>query len=112
MPRRPSAPTICGKRSLAHNPLLPRDANHPVARVRINRASEGDFAIDSAQGPVPGRYRLQVHHVSEQYPHVATGIYTLADRRVHEREIDVTSGMHLELHLEDRDFREVGDADD
>jgi acetyl esterase/lipase len=90
--------------------LLPDEPNHPIARVRINRASEGEFSIEASRGPVPGPHTLQVHHVSEQYPHVATGIYTLEDSRVHERRVDVAPGEHLELILTEGDFDGIDDA--
>ena len=59
--------------------LLPLDDNAPSARVRTSRGDAGQFAIPASHGVVPGPHRIEVHHVSEQFPHTNTGVYTLDD---------------------------------
>ena len=59
--------------------FTPLDENAPPARSRVSPAENGRFAIDAAHGVAPGRHRVAVHHMSEQYPHAKTGAYTLAD---------------------------------
>ena len=90
--------------------LVPDNPENPIARVRINRASEGEFEIESSRGPVTGPHTLQVHHVSDQYPHTSTGIYTLPGSRRYECETDVVQGHHVELHLTSGDFEDGADA--
>jgi len=90
--------------------LIPDHPDHPTARVRINRVGEGVFEIEEARGPVPGPHTLQIHHVSDQYPHASTGIYTLHDSRRHDRKVDVAPGLRIELNLTSSDFKDVADA--
>ena len=59
--------------------LEPLDGNAPIARTRTSRGTNGRFTIPASHGVVPGRHRLTVHHVSEEYPHTNTGVYTLDD---------------------------------
>ena len=59
--------------------LEPLDGNAPIARTRTSRGTDGRFTIPASHGVVPGRHRLTVHHVSEEYPHTNTGVYTLDD---------------------------------
>ena len=59
--------------------LEPLDRNAPLARTRTSKGDGGRFTIPASHGVVPGPHRITVHHVSEQYPHVNTGVYTLDD---------------------------------
>ena len=59
--------------------LEPLDCNAPPARTRTSKGEGGKFTIPASHGIVPGPHRITVHHVSEQYPHVNTGAYTLDD---------------------------------
>lgn len=59
--------------------LEPVDPNAPLARTRTSKGDDGKFTIPASHGIVPGPHRITVHHVSEQYPHVNTGAYTLDD---------------------------------
>lgn len=59
--------------------LEPLDRSAPLARTRTSKGDDGKFAIPASHGIVPGPHRITVHHVSEQYPHVNTGAYTLDD---------------------------------
>ena len=59
--------------------LEPLDRNAPLARTRTSKGDGGKFTIPASHGIVPGPHRITVHHVSEQYPHVNTGVYTLDD---------------------------------
>ena len=59
--------------------LEPVDPNAPLARTRTSKGDDGKFTILASHGIVPGPHRITVHHVSEQYPHVNTGAYTLDD---------------------------------
>ncbi len=57
----------------------PHDQNAPLARTRTSRGEDGRFEIPASHGPVPGLHEVEVHHVSEQFPHTNTGVYTLED---------------------------------
>ena len=57
----------------------PLDDNAPPARARTSRNEEGKFAIPASRGIVPGAHHVVVHHVSEQFQHWHTGVYTLDD---------------------------------
>lgn len=61
--------------------FTPTDASAPLARARFNRADDGAFSIDQAHGPTAGEHRVVVFHISDIYPHVATGDYSLDDAR-------------------------------
>ena len=59
--------------------LLPLDDNAPPARARTSRGEDGRFEIPASHGVVPGPHEVEVHHLSEQFPHTNTGVYTLDD---------------------------------
>ena len=59
--------------------LEPLDGNAPIARTRTSRGTDGRFMIPASHGVVAGLHRATVHHVSEEYPHTNTGVYTLDD---------------------------------
>lgn len=72
--------TLNGKAlGMAWVTFRPLDDTAPLARARTSRGDDGAFAINAAHGPVPGRHRVTVDHISEQYPHTNTSVYTLAD---------------------------------
>ena len=72
--------TLDGKAmGMAWVTLTPEDPHSPPARTRTSRGEDGTFEIPPSHGIVPGLHRLEVFHVSEQYPQVPTGIYTLPD---------------------------------
>ncbi len=74
--------TLDGKAmGMAWITLTPEDPRSPPARTRTSRGEDGAFEIPASHGIVPGPHRVEVFHVSEQYPHVATGTYTLPDAR-------------------------------
>lgn len=77
--------------------LIPLDSNAPTARVMANRSADGGFAMDAGHGPVSGPHRVEIHHLSDQYPHVATGIYSIDDAVCYSLEAEVIAGQHLEL---------------
>ncbi|MEM7079680.1 MAG: alpha/beta hydrolase [Pseudomonadota bacterium] len=84
--------------------LLPNDADQPLARVRINRDSGGEFTIPADEGPIAGPHRLQVRWVSDHYPHTPAGVYSLAAEKVYETQVDVGEGFRLDLDLQDADW--------
>lgn len=84
--------------------LIPDADTHPLARVRVAAASGGDFTIARPQGPIAGPHRLDVHHVSDLVTPVATGIYTLADARLHSRRVEVVAGRRLLVDVRAEDF--------
>lgn len=84
--------------------LIPKDPDLPLNYARINRASGGRFTIDKDGGVVPGEYRLEIHIVSEQYPHVGTGLFSLPDKLSLASEISVRPGQPLHLEHSRRDF--------
>ena len=57
----------------------PLDDSAPPARARTSRGENGKFAIPASHGVVPGSHRVTVRHVSDQFPHTNTGVFTLAD---------------------------------
>lgn len=91
--------------------LIPDAPNDPIARVRIDRSSNGEFVIEQARGPVPGRHTLQIHLVSQQHPAIATGIYSVTDSSLYEQTLEVENDMDLQLNLSLDDFQHMSDAD-
>ena len=79
--------------------FVPNDPSAPTARVKFDRAENGAFSIDSQHGPTEGSHRVIIHHISEQYPHVATGTYTLDDAIRYETAINVLKSKEINLHL-------------
>ena len=77
--------------------LIPQDTNAPIARVMANRSAEGRFEIDIDHGPTPGLHRAEIHHISDEYPHVATGVYSMDDATCYSVAVDVVAGQPLEL---------------
>lgn len=59
--------------------FCPLDDNAPLARARASPNEEGKFSIPASHGVVPGPHHVVVHHVSEQFQHWDTGVYTLDD---------------------------------
>jgi hypothetical protein len=57
----------------------PEDNNAPLARTRTSRGEDGRFEIPASHGLVPGPHKVEIHHVSDQFPHTNTGVYTLED---------------------------------
>lgn len=79
--------------------LVPNDPNAPTARVKFNRDTDGAFDIPESCGPTEGPHTCVVHHISEQFPHVATGGYTLDDAVRYEVEVVVKQGEAIEINL-------------
>jgi acetyl esterase/lipase len=79
--------------------LIPVDSNAPIARVKANRSSDGQFEIDSVHGPVPGPHLVEIHHISDIYPHVATGVYSNEDSVCYTLQAEVIAGEFLELKV-------------
>ena len=79
--------------------FVPNDPSAPIARVKLNRAENGTFSIDSQHGPTEGSHRVIIHHISEQYPHVATGAYTLDDAVRYETAINIRKSKKINLRL-------------
>ena len=81
-----SRQAVMGKATLDGEPMgwawvsfLPIDNNAPPARARTSRGEEGRFSIPASHGVVLGPHRVEVHHISEQFPPTNTGVYTLDD---------------------------------
>jgi acetyl esterase/lipase len=88
--------------------LIPQDTNAPIARIMANRSAGGRFEIDIDHGPTPGPHRAEIHHVSDQHPHVATGAYSMDDATCYSVAVEVVAGQSLELvasHLFDTVIR-------
>lgn len=75
--------------------------NTPLARVMVNRSSEGKFTIPKEKGLVPGNYRVVVSHISEKYPHDATGSYSIDESTMYEAEADIEEGCRQFIHVDD-----------
>lgn len=84
--------------------LVPENADQPLARTRITRASGGSFEIPLATGPAAGWHEMQIHHVSDQFPHKGTGIYTLSDARQYRERIFIEANQHIDVRLSSDDF--------
>ena len=81
-----SRQTVTGRVTLDGEPMgwawvsfLPIDNNAPPAQARTYRGEEGRFSIPASHGVVPGPHRVEVHHISKQFPPTNTGLYTLDD---------------------------------
>ena len=79
--------------------FVPNDPSAPTARAKFSRAERGAFSIDSQHGPTEGSHRVIVHHISEQYPHVASGGYTLRDAIRYETTVNVAKSKTIQLQL-------------
>ena len=79
--------------------FVPSDPSAPTARVKFSRADNGAFSIDSQHGPTEGNHRVIVHHISEQYPHVASGGYTLRDAIRYETTVNIVKSKKIQLQL-------------
>ena len=79
--------------------FVPNDPSAPIARVKLNRAENGTFSIDSQHGPTEGSHRVIIHHISELYPHVATGAYTLDDAVRYETAINIRKSENIKLRV-------------
>lgn len=84
--------------------FVPEDADQPIARVRINRASEGHFEIPLSSGPTSGWHELQVHLVSDQFPATGTGRFTLADSREHRQRVFIEANEKVNIRLSKGDL--------
>lgn len=103
--------TLDGKAmGMAWVTLTPQDPHSPPARVRTSRGEEGAFEISASHGIVPGLHLVEVFHVSDQYPHVATGIYTLPDATRFDRGVQWIGGEPLEIDVKAADALPVEDA--
>lgn len=90
--------------SMAWITFVPEDKNCPIARVRINRASAGNFSVPLAKGPTVGWHEMQIHHVSDQFPYTGTGRYTLLDATQYRARVYLDVDGPLDLHLTRSDF--------
>ena len=55
--------------------FIPEDPNAPIAWTH----SGGKFSIDAANGPVPGRHRVEVHILSKDFSEMKSGKYSMDD---------------------------------
>jgi acetyl esterase/lipase len=94
---------------LAWVTFLPETSDQPIARVRINRAGGGRFEIPAETGPTTGWHEMQIHHVSDQYPHEGTGVFTMPDARIYRKRVHIDANQQLEVHLVDDDFEAIAD---
>ena len=103
--------TLDGKAmGMAWVTLTPLDPHSPPARVRASRGEDGKFEIPASHGIVPGRHRVEVFHVSDQYPHVATGIYTLPDASRFDLGVRTIGAAPLEIDVKAADALPVEGA--
>ena len=103
--------TLDGKAmGMAWVTLTPEDPQSPPARVRTSRGEDGAFEIPASHGVVSGPHRLEVFHVSDQYPHVATGIYTLPDASRFDLGVQCIGTDPLEIDVVGADALPVDDA--
>ena len=69
--------------------LIPEDLRNPSARLLLHGRQGGDFAIPEAQGPMPGAHELQIHWISQQGHYDASGKYSLEQRLVCIRQVQI-----------------------
>ena len=62
--------------------LLPDDRNRPTIAVYISQMSKGKFTLTQDNGPVPGRYRSQLHIVADHFDAPQDGAYSRNDALV------------------------------
>ena len=79
--------------------FTPQDPDAPLARARFNRGGNGEFAVAVSHGPTSGLHRVDVHHISDTYPHVATGDYSLDDARRYSAGTFDIDGTPLSIEL-------------
>jgi hypothetical protein len=80
--------------------FIPADPTTPIARQKINRGMAGGIEIPEVSGPVPGPHHVEVHHLSERYPHEALSPYTLNDSCCYETDVIIREGEPVRLELE------------
>ena len=103
--------TLDGKAmGMAWVTLTPQDPQSPPARTRTSRGEDGAFEIPKSHGVVPGLHRLEVFHVSDQYPHVATGVYTLTDASRFDLGVQWIDTTPLEIDVKAANALTVEDA--
>lgn len=61
--------------------LIPEDPHAPIARAYVHRQSSGEFRIDQLHGPIPGRHRVEIHVVAEDFSAPQTGSYSMEDAK-------------------------------
>jgi len=93
--------TLDGKAmGMAWVTFIPADPTTPIARQKINRGMAGGIEIPEVSGPVPGPHHVEVHHLSERYPHEALSPYTLNDSCCYETDVIIREGEPVRLELE------------
>ena len=75
----------------------------PNARVLVNRSSNGNFTIPKERGPVPGLHWALIRHISEKYPHDATGSYSLDESVLYAAQAEIESGYRLLIKVDESD---------
>lgn len=95
--------------------FVPEDETRPIARFRINRASEGRFLVPVAKGPTVGWHEMRIYHVSDQFPYTRTGRYTLSDAAQYRARVYLDVGQPIDVRLSrsafEPLFEEKGDRD-
>ena len=94
------ARTTCARALAAWVTLVPADPNAPIARVKLNRGGQGEFEIAEPHGPTEGPHRCIVSLVSDIFPHVATGAFSLPDAATWELNVDVRAGQALRVAVD------------
>lgn len=79
--------------------LVPDNPDAPLARIRVDRAGDGYFRIDASHGPVAGRHRVLIHHISEQHPYTGAGAYSLDDAVTYQTSTEIRAGEPVVLAL-------------
>ena len=90
--------------------LEPKDVNSPCTRVMVNRGSEGAFTIPHEKGPVRGEHAVTVRHLSEKFPHDATGSYSISQEESYETRAFITDKTFLNIKLDDSHKIRSGDS--
>ena len=82
--------------------LVPVEENHPVVTAYIEWNNKGKYAIDSAHGPVPGKYRVEVRRVATEFNDQKGGSYSMHDAELlpYTTTIEIGEGKHeFDIHV-------------
>lgn len=84
--------------------LIPKHAQHPIARTFLHKREGGEFLIAKENGPIVGQHTLQIHWVSQQAQYDGSGRYSLERSLMYECAVDIVAGQRLDIRLQARDF--------
>ena len=84
--------------------LIPKHAQHPIARTFLHKREGGEFLIAKENGPIVGQHTLQIHWISQQAQYDGSGRYSLERSLMYECAVDIVAGQRLDIRLQAHDF--------